>query len=67
MGLLGIVAPPPSTEESVKDFVTRHLGQEVFDKIVDSFICGVYAGDSSKLSMQSALKKVCSYFVNNMN
>ncbi len=63
MGLLGFVSPPQAREESVKEFVTRHLGQEIFEKIVDSFVSGVYAGDSSKLSMQSALKKVDSGFV----
>jgi protoporphyrinogen oxidase len=46
-GALGIHAPAPATEESVKDFIYRHLGEAVYKKIIDPFVSGVYAGEST--------------------
>ncbi|KAG7553326.1 Amine oxidase [Arabidopsis thaliana x Arabidopsis arenosa] len=57
-GALGIRPSPPGREESVEEFVRRNLGDEVFERLIEPFCSGVYAGDPSKLSMKAAFGKV---------
>ncbi|XP_050237964.1 protoporphyrinogen oxidase 1, chloroplastic [Mercurialis annua] len=57
-GALGIRPPPPGHEESVEEFVRRNLGDEVFERLIEPFCSGVYAGNPSKLSMKAAFGKV---------
>lgn len=46
------------SKESVSDFVKRRLGKEFLDKIVEPFVCGIYAGDPDELSAKYAIRRV---------
>ncbi|MGB0564524.1 MAG: protoporphyrinogen oxidase [Spirulinaceae cyanobacterium] len=49
---------PPYAEETVWQFVSRHLGKEVAERLISPFVSGVYAGDVHALSMAAAFRKV---------
>ena len=45
-------------EESVARFVTRRLGREFVDRMVDALVAGIYAGDPEALSLTHAFPRL---------
>lgn len=45
-------------DETVESFVTRRVGREFYEKLIDAMSTGIYAGDPSKMSMKSCFPKV---------
>jgi oxygen-dependent protoporphyrinogen oxidase len=48
-------ASAPDQDESVADFVRRHFGTEVLDKIAAPLLSGVFGGDVHKLSVRAVM------------
>src|SRR5437773_4384654 len=44
-------------DESVAEFVERHYGSELVERLVDPLLSGVYGGDSSQLSVRAVLPR----------
>jgi protoporphyrinogen/coproporphyrinogen III oxidase len=60
LGAIGLfkAPPPPNKEESVKEFISRNLGPEVFYRLIEPFCSGVYAGNPENLSMKGAFGRI---------
>jgi protoporphyrinogen/coproporphyrinogen III oxidase len=44
-------------DESVGDFVRRHFGQQMVDRVAEPLLAGVYGGNADKLSMRAVLPR----------
>ncbi len=53
-----ISAAPAELEETIAEFVTRRLGKEFLDYVINPFVAGIYAGDPARLSVRSATAKI---------
>jgi len=59
LGAIGLRMPKEEgKEETVKEFVTRNLGDEAFQRLIEPFCSGVYAGDPAMLSAEAATGRV---------
>jgi oxygen-dependent protoporphyrinogen oxidase len=47
----------PGEDESVAEFVERHYGAELVDRLADPLLSGVYGGDASQLSVRAVLPR----------
>ena len=54
---MDLFLPPKDSDgdESLESFVVRRLGREVFERIAQPMIGGIYAADPSKLSLRSTM------------
>ena len=44
-------------DESVADFVERHYGREMVDRLADPLLSGIYGGESANLSVRAVLPR----------
>ena len=49
--------PAPGGDESVHEFITRHLGRGMLDNVTEPLLAGVYGGDPAELSAHSVLAR----------
>ncbi|QDT65048.1 protoporphyrinogen oxidase [Calycomorphotria hydatis] len=44
-------------DESLEDFTVRRLGREVFERLIEPLVAGIYTADPSKLSLQATMPR----------
>jgi oxygen-dependent protoporphyrinogen oxidase len=47
-----------SDDESVADFVERHFGREMVERVADPLLAGVYGGEAARLSVRATLPRM---------
>jgi len=45
-------------DESLAEFAIRRLGREAYEKLIDPMASGIYAGDSTRLSLRSCFPRI---------
>jgi oxygen-dependent protoporphyrinogen oxidase len=50
--------PPPPTEETVQDFVTRRAGAEAANVFADALVTGIHGGDPALLSVAATFPRL---------
>lgn len=49
---------PPGDDESVASFVSRRLGREAYEAIVEPLMTGIYGGDGEQLSLKATFPQL---------
>jgi protoporphyrinogen/coproporphyrinogen III oxidase len=59
MGLDYLLPPrSPNGDESLAAFVQRRLGHEVYDRLIEPLMSGIYAGDGAQLSLAATFPQL---------
>lgn len=58
LGEFFVKATADEIDESVESFVSRRVGREFHEKLIDALSTGIYAGDPTRMSMKSCFPKV---------
>ncbi|MBF0457650.1 MAG: protoporphyrinogen oxidase [Nitrospirae bacterium] len=57
--ILETIAPRSSSDdETLSEFATRRLGRDAYETLIDPMASGIYAGDSTRLSLKSCFPKI---------
>lgn len=51
-------APADAGDESLEAFVTRRMGREAYDRLVEPLLTGIYAGDGGRLSVRATFPQL---------
>ncbi len=56
--LYELIAPKGPDDETVADFISRRLGREALDKLIDPMCSGIYAGNPHNMSITSCFARI---------
>src|SRR6185312_10472049 len=49
---------PAGSDESIASFLSRRLGREAYDRIVEPLMAGIYGGDGDRLSLRATFPQL---------
>jgi oxygen-dependent protoporphyrinogen oxidase len=49
---------PPDGDESIASFVTRRLGRDAYERLVEPLLTGIYGGDGDQLSLEATFPQL---------